>query len=155
MGIWSRILVFSILSLAITCGASKPATPLETLKTYTKAIKQKDTSTMKLLLSKATIKMHEEEARVQSESLDDIVKRDTLFDESQTTVEYRNEKVDGEKAALEVKTAGGFWQTVLFVREDGVWKIDKQGIVDQMIKDMDESNRKLDERINGTPTPAY
>ncbi len=156
MCIWSRILIFSLLATAISCGESKPATPLETFKTYTKAIKAKDTTTMKLLLSNATIKMHEQEAKAQGVTVDDIVKRETLFSESQKTVEFRNEKIEGDKATLQVKTAYGSWETVPFVREDGVWKIDKQGYADQMLKDMDESNRKLDELINSNgAAPVY
>lgn len=148
MRIWSRILLFLLFAFALSCGASKPATPLETFKTYTKAIKQKDTTTMKLLLSKATIKMHEQEAKSQRVTVDEIVKRETLVNENQKTVEFRNEKIDGDKATLQVKTSYGSWETVPFVREDGVWKIDKQGYADQMIREMDESNRKLDEIIN-------
>lgn len=156
MCIWSRILIFSLLATAISCGESKPATPLETFKTYTKAIKAKDTTTMKLLLSNATIKMHEQEAKAQGVTVDDIVKRETLFSESQKTVEFRNEKIEGDKATLQVKTAYGSWETVPFVREDDVWKIDKQGYADQMLKDMDESNRKLDELINSNgAAPVY
>lgn len=107
---------------------------------------------MKVLLSNATIKMHEQEAKAQGVSIDEIIKRETLLAEGQTTVEYRNEKIDGDRATLEVKS-GGFWQTIPFIREDGVWKIDKQGVADQMLKDMDESNRKLDELINSGGTP--
>jgi hypothetical protein len=153
MRIWSTILMFSLLAAVISCGESKPASPLETFKTYTKAIKQKDTTTMKLLLSNATIKMHEQEAKAQGTTVDDIVKRETLFSESQTTVEFRNEKMDGEKATLQVKNSYGSWETVPFVREDGNWKIDKPGYADQMLKDMDDSNRKLDELINGNGAP--
>lgn len=148
MCIWSRILLFSLALFIISCGEQKPATPTETFQTYAKAIKKKDTTTMKLLLSKATIKMHEQEAKAQGVTVDDIVKRETLFTESQKTVEYRNEKIDGDKATLQVKNSYSSWETVPFVREDGVWKIDKQGFADQMMKDMDESNRKLDELIN-------
>ena len=148
MCIWSRILLFSLALFIISCGEQKPATPTKTFQTYAKAIKKKDTTTMKLLLSKATIKMHEQEAKAQGVTVDDIVKRETLFTESQKTVEYRNEKIDGDKATLQVKNSYSSWETVPFVREDGVWKIDKQGYADQMLKDMDESNRKLDELIN-------
>ena len=156
MHIWSAIFLLSVVLSAAACSASKPATPLETFKTYTKAIKAKDTTTMKLLLSSATIKMHEQEAKAQGVTVDDIVKRETLFSESQKTVEFRNEKIDGDKATLQVKTSYGSWETVPFVREDGVWKIDKQGYAEQMIKDMDESNRALDNLINNSnavPTP--
>jgi len=141
--------------LAFACGdEQKPATPLETFKTYTKAIKKKDTTTMKLLLSNASIKMHEQEAKAQGVTVDDIVKRETLFSENQNTVEYRNEKIDGDKATLQVKTSYGTWETVPFVKEDAVWKIDKKGYADQMMKDIDEQNRKLDELINSNPYPS-
>lgn len=157
MRIWSAIFLISAVLIAGSCGESKPATPLETFKTYTKAIKAKDTTTMKLLLSNATMKMHEQEAKAQGVTVDDIVKRETLFSESQKTVEFRNEKIEGDKATLQVKTSYGSWETVPFVREDGVWKIDKQGYAEQMIRDMDESNRALDNLINNSNAvpPTY
>lgn len=155
MRIWSRIIIFSLaMAAAFGCGSSGATTPLETFKTYTKAIKKKDTEAMKVLLSEATLKMHEQEAKAQGVTVDEIVKRETLFGENQTTVEYRDEKIEGERATLQVKTQYGSWETVPFVREDGVWKIDKQGYADQMIRDIDESNRKLDELINPA-TPAF
>jgi len=157
MRIWSRFLLFSLVAITLACGASKPATPVETFKTYIKAVKAKDTASMKLLLSQATIKMHEDEAKAQGTTVEEIVKRETLFNEGQKTVEYKDEKVDGEKATLQVKTNYGSWETVPFVREDGVWKIDKQGYFEQMLKDMDESQRKIDEAIGnpGGASPLY
>ena len=151
MHIWSRILLFSVVSLAFACTPSEPASPLQTFKTYTKAIKQKDFTTMKLLLSNATIKMHEKEAKAQGVTVDDIVKRETLFAENQKSVEYRNEKIDGEKASLQVKDRYGTWETMLFVREDGVWKIDKAGYANQMIKEIEDSDKRLDDVIKGGP----
>ena len=109
---------------------------------------------MKLLLSNASIKMHEQEAKAQGVTVDDIVKRETLFSESQTIVEYRNEKIDGDRATLQVKTSYGSWETVPFVKEEGVWKIDKQDYRDQMMKDIEEQNRKIDELINSNPYPS-
>lgn len=154
MHIWSRILIFSLFSLGLACGSSEPASPLQTFKTYTKAIKQKDTTTMKLLLSNATIKMHEQEAKVQGITVDDIVKRESLFAENQKSVEYKNEKIDGESATLQVKNPYGSWETVPFVREDGVWKIDKAGYADQMMLDIEqEQNRKFDDLSNSGAEP--
>jgi hypothetical protein len=49
---------------------------------------------------------------------------------------------------LQFKTSGG-WQTMPFVREDGAWKIDKQGYADQLMKDAEDSDKKLDDLING------
>ena len=144
-------MILAALVTAVSCGGAKPpATPLETFKTYTKAIKQKDTTTMKILLSDATIKMHEKEAKAQGVTVDDIVKRETLFSESQKTVEFRGEKIEGDKATLQVKNAYGVWETVPFVREDGVWKIDKAGYAEQMMKDIEsENNKKIDQMVNG------
>ena len=157
MRILSVKIVFLVLALGLSaCSGGKELTPVDTFKEYVKAVKKKDITTMKLLLSKATIKMHEQEAKAQNTTVDDIVKRETLFTESQTTVEYKNEKIDGDKASLEVKNAYGAWETVPFVREDGQWKIDKAGYADQVLKQMDESNRRLDDLINNTnsiPTP--
>ncbi len=153
MQFWSKLALISIFAFGISCGASQPATPLETFKTYVKAIKAKDTAAMKVLLSKGTIKMHEQEAKAQNVSVDEIVKRETLFTESQKTVEFKDEKIDGDKATLKVKNSYGSWETVPFIREDGVWKIDKQGYADQLLRDIEDSNQKLDQLINATPEP--
>ena len=62
---------------------------------------------MKLLLSDATIKMHQQSAKEQGLTLDDIVERETLFLPDQKTAEFRNQKIDGDKATLEMKDASG------------------------------------------------
>lgn len=157
MRIWSTILIFSIAILALACGSSAPATPVETFKTYVKAIKAKDTATMKVLLSKATLAMHEKEAKSQNVSIDEIVKRETLFSETQKSVEFKDEKIEGDKATLKVKNSYGSWETVPFVREDGSWKIDKAGYAEQMIKDIElQQNQVFDTPQSvdplGTPT---
>jgi hypothetical protein len=103
---------------------------------------------MKLLLSDASIKMHDKEARAQNVNLDDIVKRETLFSENQTSVEFRNEKIEGDRATLEVKNSYGAWEKVPFVREEGLWKIDKQGFADQMIQEIEQNDKRLDSIIN-------
>lgn len=145
----ATLLLAAIIGISAGCGGTEvPKTPLQTFKTYTKAIKNKDTTTMKLLLSDATIKMHEQEAKAQNVTLDDIVKRETLFGAEQTSVEFRNETIEGDKATLEVKNSFGQWETVPFVKEDGNWKIDKKGFAEQMIIDAEESDRELDAIIN-------
>jgi len=121
--------------------------PVETFQTYVKALKKKDITTMKLLLSKDTIKMHEQEAKAEGVNLDDIVKRETLLGDGQTTVEYRNEKINGDKATIEFKNSYGIWETLPFVREDGEWKIDKKGYADQMLQDVEQNGQQLDDMI--------
>lgn len=147
---FSKFFLVLIFSFGVFgCASAPPAsTPLETLKAYTQAIKKKDTTTMKLLLSDDSIKMADQEAKAQNVTLDEIVKRETLFNENQTSVEYRNEKIDGDHATIEVKNSYNTWNTVPFVKEDGIWKIDKQGFANQMLQQIDEQNKKLDELIN-------
>jgi len=108
---------------------------------------------MKLHLSSESIKMHEQEAKAQNVTLDDIVKRETLFSESQNTLYFRNEKIEGDKATLEVKNSFGSWETVPFVREDNRWKIDKKGYADRMMQDFEQNNQEMDDFINRGKEP--
>lgn len=149
--------IFLSLVLAASCGGTDgPASPVETMKTYTKAVKQKDTTTMKLLLSSDTIKMLEQEAKSQGVVLDEIVKRETLFPESQKVFEFRNEKIEGERATVEVKNSFGQWETWPFVMEDSQWKIDKKGYADRLMEDIQQQNdAAIDDviRRNQFPSP--
>ena len=137
-----------LIGLFIGCGSNEPASPLQTFKTYTKAVKQKDTESMKVLLSNDTIKMHEQEAKAQNVTVDDIVKRETLFSENQTSAEFRNEKTVDEKATVEMKDSTGIWNTVQFVKEEGVWKIDRKGFATNIQQQVEQKNNELDQIIN-------
>ena len=131
------ILVLGAVFAVTSCGGdSEPASPLKTLQTYQKAMKAKDTATMKLLLTAESLKMLEQEAKSQGSSVDEVVKRETLFSESQKTIEFRNEKIDGETATIEVKNTFDQWDTVPFRREDGQWKIDKKGYADRLMQEI-------------------
>jgi hypothetical protein len=148
------LVVLSVCFIFACAGKPVPSTPLETLKSYTAAIKKKDPTQMKLLLSDASIKMAEQQAKAQNATLDEIVQRETMFSESQRSVEFRNEKVDGDRATIEMKNSFDAWITVPFVREEGVWKIDKQGYTEQMGDQIeDETNRRINERINEGKIP--
>ena len=147
-------LVFSLIAAASSCGGeAKADTPIETFKTYINAVKQKDTTRMKLLLSSESIKMHEQEAKAQNVPLDDIVKRETLFAEGQKVVEFRNEKIEGERATLEVKNSFGAWETIPFVREENEWRIDKKGYAERMLQDVEQNNQQMDDFINQGKQP--
>ncbi|HKP69160.1 MAG TPA: hypothetical protein VJV05_07745 [Pyrinomonadaceae bacterium] len=142
--------------LASGCSSSgKPNTPVETFKSYINAAKKKDTTGMKLRLSAESIKMHEQQAKAQSTTLDDVVKQETLFNEGQKVVEFRDEKIDGDKATLQVKNTFGTWETVSFVLEDGEWKIDKKGYADRLMQEIEQSTQQMDDFINQgkEPTP--
>lgn len=127
--------------LVAACGSREPQTPVETFKTYVKAFKNKDIKTMKILLSNATIKMHEQQAKSQNTTVDEIIKRETLLAEGQKGVDYKDEKIEGDKATLKFKNSFGEWETMPFIREDGVWKIDKQGYADQLMKEIEDQQK--------------
>jgi uncharacterized membrane protein YvbJ len=145
---WISTLFLGFVLLA--CGGSKNSTqtPLETLKAYTQAVKKNDAAEMKRLLSKGSLKMAQNEAQAQNIPVDEIVKRQTLFPQNLKTVEFRNEKIEGEKATIEVKNAYGTYDVVPFVKEDAEWKIDQERSADELIKQVEEENRRLDEQIN-------
>lgn len=146
MRFWPKITVLATFLFLVSCGGeSRPSTPIDTFKAYTAAIKKKDLTTMKLLLSESSRKMHEQEAKARGVTLDDVIKTQTLFKEDQTSVKLRNEKIDGDKATLEVENSYGIWETLPFVKEEGIWKIDKQGFADQIIHDADQKAKELDE----------
>jgi len=146
--------IFAVAVVLSSCASeSKPDTPLEAFKSYVNAVKQKDTTKMKLLLSSESIKMHEQEAKAQNVTLDDIVRRETLFTEGQKTVEVRDQKIEGDKATLEVKNSFGAWETVPFVREDDGWKIDKKGYADKLMQDVEQNNQQMDDFINQGKQP--
>jgi DNA-binding transcriptional regulator GbsR (MarR family) len=148
-----KILIFAVAVFSFSCAEENPSTPFETFKTYTKAVKRKDIEAMKSLLSDASIKMHEQEAKAQNSNLEEIVKRQTLFGENQTELKYRNEKIEGDRATLEIMNAYSMWQKVPFIKENGVWKIDNQGFADQMMQEIDQKNKELDNIINQGKQP--
>ena len=148
------LLFASIMVFAACGGSSGPASPVETFKTYVKAYKNKDITSMKLLLSNETMKMHEQEAKSQGVTVDDIVKRETLLAPDQTTVEYRNEKIEGDKATIEVKNSYGTWEIIPFVKENNEWKIDKKGYADQMMQEFEQRDQQLNDVINQGRQPA-
>jgi hypothetical protein len=156
MRILLTLLILFAASLALTCAQEqKPETPFKTFETYIKALKKKDTTTMKLLLTAETLKAHEQEAKAMGVTVDEIVKRESMFAEGQKVVEFRNEKIEGERATLEVKNAFDQWETVFFLLENGKWKIDKKGYTDQLLREIELDNRNFDEQNNfNSPPPG-
>lgn len=145
-----RIFLILISALFFACSTSAPKaeTPLDALQAYMQAIKKKNPTEMKLLLSKGSLKMAEDEAKAQNTTVDEIIKRETLFTETQKRVEYRNEKIDGERATIEVKNSYGSWDIVPFNKEDGEWKIAKDRYMEEQMKKTEEEMKRMDEQFN-------
>lgn len=151
MRFYSKILLFILVAamgFACSTASRKTLTPLETLKEYAEAFQKKDITAMKLLLSQETLKMHEQEAKAQNVTVDDIVRRETLFAENQKTYEFRNQKVEDTTATIEMKDSIGIWNTVHFVKEDGAWKIDRKGDSDKIQQEVEQKQNELDQIIN-------
>jgi uncharacterized protein YkwD len=150
MRFYSRFLIIILFAAVVSCSTIQPKylTPLQTLQAYGNAYKKKDTTAMKLLLSQETLKMHEQEAKAQNVTVDDIIRRETLFGENQTTAEFRNEKTEDDKASVEMKDSAGLWNNIQFIKEDGIWKIDRRSFANQIEQDVEKNNQKLDEIIN-------
>lgn len=147
----SGIIILTAFLFLLACGGNqKPPSAIDSFKAYALAYKQKDTTSMKLLLSDASLKMAEQQAQQQNVTVDDIVKNETLFTENQKDFFFRNEKIEGDRATIEVKNSFGSWDVVPFVREEGVWKIDKQGIARQMQQQNDSKMKELDNLINNS-----
>lgn len=149
--------IFLILILAFGWSAcaseQKLQTPFETLQTYTQAIKKKDVAKMKALLSKGSIKMAEDEAKAQNVSVDEIILRETIFSPDQKTLKFKNEKIDGDNATIEVENPFGGFDRVPFIKEDGIWKIAKEKIADEMMKQAEEDIKRQQEQMNQGKPP--
>ncbi len=152
--LYKLVLVTMLPLVLLACGAPKPpASPVETFETYVKALKKKDYTSAKILLSASTIKMHEQEAKAQNTTVDDIIKRGSLVADSQTTVKYRNEKIEGDKATIDIQNSFGAWETIHFVREDGVWKLDIAASAQDIIKAIDDQDKIFDQLSNSNVQP--
>lgn len=148
MYVFAKMTVVFAAALLIACGgSSRPATPVETLKAYHLALRNKDTTMMKLLLSRESLKLHSDEAKTRGVTLDEIVREQTLFPAEQNFFPFKNEIIENDKATVEVKNAFGAWDVIYLLREDGAWKIDRKGTAERMIRDIEEKNRKFEETI--------
>jgi len=144
-----KVISILLFALALTgCSEEQPKTPLETLDAYSKALKKKDVNEIKSFLSKGSIEMARKEAKVQNVPLEEIIKKETLFSEEQRFAEIRNQKIEGDTATIEIKNQYGTWDIVPFIKEDGRWKIAKERYADELLKQSEEDNKRLDEQIN-------
>ena len=115
------ILVFAALAFA-ACNRGY-STPTAAFKTFYEAAKSNNIEGIKKSLSKKTMESITKAAAKDNKSVDDSLK-DMAKDAPSKVPETRNEKIDGDKATLEVKDDKlDKWDSVPFVKEDGMWKI--------------------------------
>jgi hypothetical protein len=117
----AALATIALLLIALSGAAcGKKSTPTETFKAFYEAAKKKDAAGIKKTLSKNLLSRLEDEARKSNQTLDDRLINVSLPD---TMPETQNEKIDGDKATLEIKVRSDTWRPMSFVKEDGEWKL--------------------------------
>lgn len=118
--------------------APSAASPMETMRALNEAAKSKNVEALKNLVSKGTLKLLEENAAQQATTVDELLRKDNgaPFEE---LPEMRNEKIEGERATVEVENQETEeWTTLPFVKENGAWKIALDEYVEEVRKKMVE-----------------
>ena len=97
--------------------------PTEVMLALNEASKTKDVAGIKNSISKGTLSLMEESAKAQNISVDEALKKDN-GSPFKDLPEMRNEKIEGDTATVELKNATtNDWETIPFVKEDGVWRL--------------------------------
>ncbi len=125
-----RINILAVMLVAVSLGAaacnrSTGSSPTAAMKEFNQAMRKKDKEAVKKMLSKASLRVIEVDARLGEETLDDAIQ--TGLDKAPADLklpEMRNEKIKGNTATIEVKDEEKrLWFPVAFVKENGQWKI--------------------------------
>jgi len=119
-------LALALVGLALASAACNKAgkSPTGTAQAFYNAAKSKDVAGMKNAMSKKSLQMMEQVAKMQNKSLDDWLKEMSEKEPPTGSFEARNEKINGDMGTLEVGDGKGKWDTLHFVKEDGLWKMD-------------------------------
>lgn len=151
MPIFLTLSLIAVALLVSGCASDTvPAGPLDVLKDYGAAFARKDAEKMKSLLTRESLVMLEQEAKAQGVSLDEVLLRETLFTQGQSTAEFRNVRIEDLKAKIDMKDSTGLWIAVYFLLEDGKWKVDKRGFANELLRQSEEEKKRLDAMINGS-----
>lgn len=145
MRIYKTVIVALCAFFVFGCSAApdiphqpQTASPTETLRTFLEASKKKDVETVKKTLSKGTMGVIEESARMQNTSVDELLKKDSGVPLKELP-ETRNEKIEGETASVEVKNVvTGEFDRIPFVKEEDGWKI----ALDQLMQELQRKSRE-------------
>jgi len=126
MKIYKTIIVVLCALFVFGCSSlQQPQTksPTEVMKALNEASKTKDVAGIKNSVSKGTLGLIEESAKAQNITVDEALKKDNGAP-FKDLPEMRNEKIEGDTATVELKNATtNDWETVPFVKEDGVWRL--------------------------------
>lgn len=104
----------------VACGNGN--SPTGVYKTYQQALRDKNPAKVKGAMSKRMLTAFEEGAKKRKTTADEMIK--SALPLSPVLPKVTDEKIDGDKATLEVKDDNGKSKTETFVKEDGNWKYD-------------------------------
>ena len=96
------------------------------INAYYDALRNKDAAGVRKVMEREFLKTTEEDMKAEKKT--DIVAFLSEFDKIPTPkMEARNEQIAGDKGTAEVK-GGSYanWTKVVFVKEDGVWKVSNE-----------------------------
>jgi hypothetical protein len=103
--------------------------PAEVYKLQYEATRKKDVATIKQTVTKDSLEMMNDIAKKSGTTIEEIINK-IPSEDSTPVFEFRNEKIDGDAASVEVKTsAKNIWSPVYFRKEEGVWKVDMTNII--------------------------
>ncbi|MBA3805408.1 MAG: DUF4878 domain-containing protein [Acidobacteria bacterium] len=110
---------------AATTSNSSLSTPTKTFMAFYEASKNKNVPAVMSTLSKESVDFLTAEAKKENKTLEAALTESLKTSDVPTNApETRNEKIDGDKATLEVKDdKGNKWDTFNFAKENGEWKI--------------------------------
>ncbi len=141
------VLVLLTVVLLVGCNSNQSSenSPSGVLKQYVAASQKQDVAAMKNLLSKGSLELIEKSAKAQNSTTDELLRKESSV-KIQNAIETRNEKIEGETATIEVKneTNGEFDMKMLFVKENGAWKVARDKYIEEELKKANEEiNKKL------------
>lgn len=119
--------------------------PTETYKTFAVATLNKDVNTIKQTISKGSLEFVEASARRQNLTVNDMLIGGAVKESARKIPEIRNEKIEGNKATIEVKNEMGFYDKIPFVKENGEWKLALDELNKEAQKKLDEIKKRLSE----------
>jgi len=128
------VIVFAVLACS-----RFTSSPTATFKAFYEAQKKKDVEGMKKTLSKGSMAMLEKGAKEQNKTVDKALTEglESPAGHTDKMPEYRNEKIDGDNATLEVQNEETKrWDKIYFVKEDGAWKLALDKTVEELLKNL-------------------
>jgi len=126
------------------------ATPKDAILAFVKALESKDEAAVKASLSEKTNKMLALQTKMTGRSVVDIF-NSKEFEDISKVPDMRNEKIEGDKATLEVKDPKDEkWDEMPLVKENGSWKLafadaDYDKDYENMVKQVEKAGKAMDD----------